>query len=114
MSNQTPVGNEIVERTKEILHAGNIRHVIIKNAEGRTLIDSSLTIAVALSAALIFFIPGGLFIAILVAVAAVYMRLKIEIVRELTDEDEIITLNVEQPEARSDEAGERLRTKRKN
>ena len=33
-------------KIKELVHEGNIRRVIIRNAEGRTLIDIPLTIGV--------------------------------------------------------------------
>jgi repressor of nif and glnA expression len=39
-------GEEIVAKIKEMLHEGNIRRVIIKNEEGKTLIDIPLTIGV--------------------------------------------------------------------
>jgi len=39
-------GEEIVSKIKELLHEGNIRRVIIKNEEGKTLIDMPLTIGV--------------------------------------------------------------------
>ncbi|MGE5123238.1 MAG: DUF4342 domain-containing protein [Acidobacteriaceae bacterium] len=39
-------GEEIVSKIKELIHEGNIRRVIIKNEDGRTLIDIPLTIGV--------------------------------------------------------------------
>ena len=39
-------GEEIVAKIKELLHEGNIRRVIIKNEDGRPLIDITLTIGV--------------------------------------------------------------------
>jgi hypothetical protein len=39
-------GEEIILKIKELLHEGNIRRVIIKNEEGRTLIDIPLTLGV--------------------------------------------------------------------
>ena len=39
-------GEDIVAKIKELLHEGNIRRVIIKNEDGRTLIDIPLTIGV--------------------------------------------------------------------
>ena len=39
-------GEEIVAKLKELLHEGNIRRVIIKNEDGRTLIDIPLTFGV--------------------------------------------------------------------
>ena len=39
-------GDQIVAKIKELLHEGNIRRVIIKNEDGRTMIDIPLTIGV--------------------------------------------------------------------
>ena len=39
-------GEEIVSKIKELIHEGDIRRVIIKNEEGRALIDIPLTIGV--------------------------------------------------------------------
>ncbi len=39
-------GDELISRVKELVHQGNIRRVIIKNEEGRTLIDIPLTLGV--------------------------------------------------------------------
>jgi hypothetical protein len=39
-------GEKMVDKVKEILHEGNIRRVIIKNEEGKTLIEIPLTMGV--------------------------------------------------------------------
>jgi hypothetical protein len=39
-------GEELLEKVKELMHAGNIRRIIIRNQEGRTLIDIPLTFGV--------------------------------------------------------------------
>jgi len=39
-------GDMLIAKIKELLHEGNIRRVVIKNEEGRTLIDIPLTIGV--------------------------------------------------------------------
>jgi len=39
-------GDMLVAKVKEILHEGNVRRIIIKNEEGRTLIDIPLTVGV--------------------------------------------------------------------
>lgn len=39
-------GEHLVSRIKEILHEGNVRRIIIKNDEGRTLLEIPLTIGV--------------------------------------------------------------------
>jgi hypothetical protein len=39
-------GEQLITKLKEILHEGNIRRVIIKDKDGRTLIEVPLTIGV--------------------------------------------------------------------
>lgn len=39
-------GEELVDKIKEVIHEGNIRRLIIQNAEGRTLIEIPLTLGV--------------------------------------------------------------------
>jgi len=39
-------GDKLVAKIKELIHEGDIRRIIIKNEEGRTLIDLPLTIGV--------------------------------------------------------------------
>jgi hypothetical protein len=39
-------GDMLVAKIKELLHEGNIRRIIIKNEESKTLIDIPLTIGV--------------------------------------------------------------------
>jgi CBS domain-containing protein len=39
-------GDMLVAKIKELMHEGNIRRVVIKNEEGRTLIDIPLTLGV--------------------------------------------------------------------
>ena len=39
-------GDKLVSQIKELLHEGNIRRMIIKNEEGRTLIDIPLTVGI--------------------------------------------------------------------
>ena len=40
-------GDRVVAKLKELLHEGNVRHIVIKNDEGRTLIEFPVTIGVA-------------------------------------------------------------------
>ena len=39
-------GDELVDRIKELVHEGNIRRIIIKNEEGRALLEIPLTLGV--------------------------------------------------------------------
>jgi hypothetical protein len=39
-------GERVVDRVKELIHEGNVRRIIIKNEEGRTLVEVPLTVGV--------------------------------------------------------------------
>lgn len=39
-------GDNLLAKVREIVHEGNVRRVIIKNAEGRTLVEIPLTVGV--------------------------------------------------------------------
>ncbi|MGD2162199.1 MAG: DUF4342 domain-containing protein [Anaerolineales bacterium] len=39
-------GEEVLSTIKELVHEGNIRRVVIKNEDGRSLIDIPLTVGV--------------------------------------------------------------------
>ncbi|HYM65237.1 MAG TPA: DUF4342 domain-containing protein [Candidatus Sulfotelmatobacter sp.] len=54
-------GEHLVEKVKELIHEGNVRRIIIKNKEGKTLIEFPLT----------FGVVGALIAPVLAAVGAV-------------------------------------------
>ena len=68
-------GEKIVEKVKDLLHEGNVRHVVIKNDEGKTLIEFPVTVGVA----------GALLVPVWAAVgalAALVTNCSIEVERE--------------------------------
>jgi hypothetical protein len=54
-------GEELVAKVKELVHEGNIRRIIIKNEEGKTLIEVPLTLGVV----------GAMLLPVLAAVGAI-------------------------------------------
>ena len=73
-------GDRVIAKLKELLHEGNIRHIVIKNDEGKTLIEIPVTIGVA----------GALLVpvwAAVGAVAAVVTNCTIEVERQDRDEE---------------------------
>jgi hypothetical protein len=71
-------GSQLVERVKEIIAEGNVRRLIIRNADDNILIEIPLTAGVVVGGALTLFYP---LLAALGAMAALVVKLKIEIVR---------------------------------
>jgi len=74
-------GEQLLEKVKELVHEGNVRRLIIRNEDGRTLIEVPLTVGVV----------GALFApvwAALGAVAALVASCSIIVVREEEEEEE--------------------------
>ena len=72
-------GENVVGKLKELLHEGNVRHIVIKNEEGKKLIEVPVSVGVAGALLLPVWAAVG-------AVAAVVTKCSIEVQRE--DEDE--------------------------
>jgi len=75
-------GDKLVAKAKELLREGNIRRIIIKNADGATLIEVPLTVGMAGVLAGAVMAP---MLAALGAIAAVATKLKVVV--ERTDVD---------------------------
>lgn len=72
-------GEHLVSRIKEIVHEGNVRRIIIKNDEGRTLLELPLTIGVV----------GAVLAPVWAALGALAaLAADLRIVVEKTEEDE--------------------------
>jgi hypothetical protein len=39
-------GDKLIASIKDLLHEGNVRHIVVKNAEGHTLIEFPVTVGV--------------------------------------------------------------------
>jgi repressor of nif and glnA expression len=39
-------GSDLLEKMKELVHQGNVRHILIKNEAGKTLIEIPLTMGI--------------------------------------------------------------------
>ncbi len=72
-------GNQLVERVKELIEEGNVRRLIIRNSDGKTLLEIPLTIGAVAGGALLVFYPV---LAGLAAIGGLIARVKIEIVRQ--------------------------------
>ena len=75
-------GDKLISTIKELIHQGNVRHVVIKNDEGRILIEFPVSIGVAGAVLLPVWAAVG-------AVAAIVTQCTIEIEREPGEEDEV-------------------------
>lgn len=74
----TVSGDEVVAKVKELIHEGNIRRIIIKNDDGRTMLEAPLTIGLIGAALLPVLAAIG-------AAAALATRCTIVVEREGTE-----------------------------
>ena len=84
-------GHELVDRVKSLVAEGNVRRLIIRNANGDILIEVPLTPAVVVGGVATIINPV---LAALGALAALIARLKIEIVRVETIDDDAGTIEI--------------------
>ncbi len=78
-------GNELVDRVKALVAEGNVRRLIIRNANNEILIEVPLTSAVVVGGVAAVISPV---LAALGAMAALFAKLKLDVVRaEEIDED---------------------------
>ena len=78
-------GSQLVDKVQDLIRQGNIRRMVIRTADDRVLLETSLTVGAVGSA--VALIAGGLPLAILGVIAAAVSRVKIEIVREVEEGD---------------------------
>ncbi len=85
-------GNELVDRVKALVAEGNVRRLIIRNANHEVLIEVPLTSAVVAGGVATLVSPV---LAALGALAALFAKLKLDIVRveEIDEEAETIMLS---------------------
>lgn len=74
-------GDKVLGKIKELIHQGNVRRIIIKNDEGRSLIEVPLSVGVVGAVLVPVWAAIG-------AVAALVTSCSIEVEREPDSEDE--------------------------
>lgn len=80
--------DRLMEQGREWVEKGNKRHVVLRDANGKQLVSVSLTVAAIIGLASVVIFPlWGVALLVLLAIGA---RFKIEVVRELTDDDSVI------------------------
>ena len=77
--------NELVDRVKELIEEGNVRRLIIRKSDGDVLIEVPLTAGVAVGGAVTLIAPV---LAALGAMAALLVKVRVEIVRSDEEAEE--------------------------
>lgn len=79
-------GNDLVAKVKELIEQGNVRRLVIRKNNGDVLMEFPLTASVIAGSAMLVFTP---LFAALGALAAFVAEVKIEVVRDYDDFDDI-------------------------
>lgn len=82
--------NDVMERGKQLIEQGNTRRLIVKTNEGRTVADVPLTIVAV--AAFVTIITWQIWLPILLVLFGIVARVKVEIVREVSEKDDVIQM----------------------
>lgn len=93
---QNDTVNDIASQIRNLIEQGNARRLVIRTATGREVIDLSLTGAVLIGGLFVFLVPGGLFLTLVGVVIAIFARIRIEVLRVLNDDDEVVELRREE------------------
>lgn len=78
-------GNELVDRVKKLVADGKVRRLIIRNTEGKSLLEIPLTAGVAVGGVITIIAPV---LAALGALAALIAEFKVEVIRTDRSDDE--------------------------
>jgi hypothetical protein len=78
-------GSQLVDRVKELIDEGNVRRLIIRTSDDKTLLEIPLTAGVAVGSVMTIFTPV---LAALGALAALLTNVKLQIVRLNTEDEE--------------------------
>ena len=87
--------NEIGDQAKKLLAKGNSRHVVVRNADGSKLAEFSVTVAVIGGILLFFIMPASWFIIFAAAIYGIVKKIRVEIVRDLLEEDDSIQVDLD-------------------
>ncbi len=79
------VGGQVLERVQDLVRQGNVRRLIVKTADNKVIVDTTLTLG-AVAGGVIGLTLGPIAM-VIGALAATVARVKIEVIREITDED---------------------------
>ena len=88
-------GGELVDRAKQLVAQGNARRLIIRSSNREVLLEAPLTPALVIGGVAIAFNP---MLAALGALAAMIARLKLEIVRVETADDDAALQSTDLPD----------------
>lgn len=94
MTNNRSTTDNISERARDLIEQGNSRRVILKTSDGRQFAEFSLTVA-AIGAVVLLFLPMTWLIVLFGLVFAIFAKVRIEIVREISKNDEILDVQTD-------------------
>ena len=85
--------NELGDKARELVRKGNARHIVIRKANGEKMAEFSMTVAVIGGALLLFMTPFSWLIVFAAAIYGMTQKLRVEMVREITDGDDSIHMD---------------------
>jgi ElaB/YqjD/DUF883 family membrane-anchored ribosome-binding protein len=78
-------GSQVMSKIRELIEQGNVRRIVVRTSDDRVLVDAPLNIGAGVGVILAYF--AGLPLLLLSVGIAAVARVKIEVVREVSDGD---------------------------
>lgn len=88
--------NELADQARTVIEKGNQRHIVIRNANGEQIADLTMTVAVAILVAALLLQPLGTLALVGALIYGMVAKVRVEVVRNVKDEDEVIEINTEE------------------
>lgn len=88
--------DKLVNNGRDLVQKANRRHVVIRESDGTKLIDLNLTMIAIIVFLLVVVQPIGTIVAVGALAYGLFKKVKIEIVRELSTDDNVIDVKLPQ------------------
>lgn len=84
--------DRIADSARDLVSRGNQRHIVIRDKDGKSIADVTVTTAI-IAGIVLFFVPGFQIILIAAVLYGLFAKLRVEIVRDLDDDDETVVID---------------------
>lgn len=82
----------LIEQGQSLIERGNSRRIILRTADGNELADIPMMTAVIGGIVLLVLGPAGFTLAFFAVIAGIIAKVRVEVVRELGDDDDTVVI----------------------
>lgn len=83
------MGKAAFQRGKQALKASSVRHVVVRGANGKKIVDVNMTLAIVIG--IVAFVLAWWLLPLIAAIGYL-AKLRVEVIREVKDDDKVIEI----------------------